>query len=341
MIAPTIPTQSDPSTPQELGELYALLLRLHPLEKGGVSARLGRQLHAAFLDIVRQNDAALAEQLHQPNQRRPFTVGLLQGFNHLSSEQLEEARAEKRKLPVQPGQVYWLRVTMLDASVFHTFVNHLLLHPQKFIIRLAGARFEVSQLLLFTETNQDHDWVGFSSFTHLKENRPQRSYTFEFATPTAFSFGQKSWGKRLQLLPEPAYVFEHLAKQWEAFAPEPLRMATKGISPYSLAAWCEEQMAVARYALRTVPLPFEQFIESGFQGTISYEVKGDARAPEASWLSPLAGLALFCGIGTKTAMGMGQARCIPLSNNQRSTQEAINKEEKLEEKGAYNAGGPH
>src|SRR5581483_9394145 len=129
------------------------------------------------------------------------------------------------------------------------------------------------------------------------QQRPQRSYTFEFATPTAFSFGQRSWGKRLQLLPEPGYVFEHLAKQWEAFAPEPLPMATKDIKPYNLAAWCEEQMIVTGYTLRTVPLPFAQLIESGFQGTISYEVKGNRHEPEASWLSPLAGFALFCGIG--------------------------------------------
>ena len=73
----------------ERGELFSVLLRLHPVEAGWVSPSSGSQAHAAFLDIVNQNDPALAEQLHQPNQRRPFTVGLLQGFNHLPAAQLE------------------------------------------------------------------------------------------------------------------------------------------------------------------------------------------------------------------------------------------------------------
>lgn len=33
------------------------------------------------------------------------------------------------------------------------------------------------------------------------------------------------------------------------------------------------------------------------------------RGREARWLTPLARFALFGGIGYKTAMGMGQARC--------------------------------
>jgi len=34
--------------------------------------------------------------------------------------------------------------------------------------------------------------------------------------------------------------------------------------------------------------------------------------PEAAWLTPLARFALFSGVGYKTSMGMGQARCTNL-----------------------------
>ena len=65
-----LPLQTGSAAP-ERGELFSILLRLHPSEMGWVSPSAGREAHAAFLDIVRQNDEALAEQLHQPNQRRP------------------------------------------------------------------------------------------------------------------------------------------------------------------------------------------------------------------------------------------------------------------------------
>src|SRR5258708_2754048 len=92
-------------------EVIALQLRLHPREAGWVAANAGPQLQAAFLDLVRQTDPALAEELHVPNRRRPYTLGMLQGFNHLSQEQQAEAREQGQLLAVHPGQVYWLRVT--------------------------------------------------------------------------------------------------------------------------------------------------------------------------------------------------------------------------------------
>src|SRR5436305_5884259 len=107
--------EQNSSIPQ--GDLFSLLLRLHPTAPGYVSPSSGAQVQAAFLDLIRQSDPALAEWLHTPNQRRPYTLSLLQGFHHLPQAQLAEAMANNRPLPVLPGQVYWLRITMLDAAI--------------------------------------------------------------------------------------------------------------------------------------------------------------------------------------------------------------------------------
>lgn len=298
----------------ERGELFSILLRLHPIEEGWVSPSSGSQAHAAFLEIVHQNDPTLSEQLHQPNQRRPFTVGLLQGFNHLSATQLEEAITKNQKVQVLPGQVYWLRITMLDSRLFGTFIQHLITKPRTFIIRLGEARFEVSRLIGSPDPNSaSNPWAAYSSFAELsKLTAVQRYYEFEFATPTAFSMGQKHWGKLMKLLPEPAYVFESLAKQWETFAPAYLRMSASDLTPRGLAAWCEESLIVTRYALETRYLPSNKFAQAGFQGKIVYEMKGVLSSPEAAWLTPLAHFALFSGVGYKTSMGMGQTRCTNL-----------------------------
>jgi CRISPR-associated endoribonuclease Cas6 len=316
MLQATHLQSSSPVT--ERGELFSILLRLHPIGEGWVSPNSGSQAHAAFLDIVHQNDAMLAEQLHQPNQRRPFTVGLLQGFNHLSAAQLEEAVTKNQKVQVLPGQVYWLRITMLDSKLFGTFIQHLITKPRTFIIRLGEARFEVSRLIGSPDPiNAANPWTAYSSFAELSAfTSVQRYYEFEFATPTAFSMGQQVWGKLMKLLPEPAYVLESLAKQWEAFAPLHLRMAASNLTARRLATWCEESLIVNRYALETRYLPSSKFAQVGFQGKIMYEMKGIQSSPEAAWLTPLAHFALFSGIGYKTSMGMGQTRCTNLMKAQ-------------------------
>ncbi|HEU0002915.1 MAG TPA: CRISPR-associated endoribonuclease Cas6 [Ktedonobacteraceae bacterium] len=298
------------------GELFSILLRLHPIEVGWVSPGAGREAHAAFLDIVRQNDEALAEQLHQPNQRRPFTVGLLQGFNHLTAAQLEEAMTRNRQVQVSPGQVYWLRITILDTAIFGVLFQHLITKPRTFIIRLGEARFEVSRLIGSPEPDTAaNSWAAYSSFADLSTHTAvQREYAFEFATPTAFSMGQKSWGKVMNLLPEPAHVFESLARQWEVFAPAHLRLTAHELNPRDFVIWCAESLIVARYRLETRYLPSNKFAQPGFQGTISYELKRAQASREARWLTPLAHFALFSGVGYKTSMGMGQTRCINLTS---------------------------
>lgn len=303
----------------EQGELFSMLLRLHPIEPGYVSPSSGHQVQAAFLDIVRQVDPAQAEWLHTPNQRRPYTLGLLQGFNHLTEAQLAEAAMNNQMVTVSPGQVYWLRITMLDAKVFGLFFQFLIAKPRTLTVRIGNAHFEISRLLSTPETQHGTtSWVAYSSFAELYASRSaQKHYHFEFATPTAFSMGQKPWGKLLRLFPEPGYVFESLARQWEIFAPVGVRLANDGLSPRAIASWCEEQVIVARYALETRYLASSKFGQAGFQGDITYEVRGNPSTPEALWLSTLARFALFGGVGYKTTMGMGQTRCISLAKGSR------------------------
>lgn len=307
--------QTATSSNVERGELFSLLLRLHPIEEGLVALGAGNQVQAAFLNMVRQGDPALAEWLHTPNQRRPYTLGLLQGFNHLSPEQVEEAMVKNLGVTVKPGQTYWLRITMLDATVFGSFTRYLIMNPRSLVLRIGNAKFEISRLLSTPESqNSAQSWASYSSFAELHtQSAAQKRYCFEFATPTAFSQGQKSWGKQLHLFPEPALVFESLARQWESFAPATLRLANHGLTSRQIAAWCEEQVIVLRYTLETRYLPSSKFGQSGFQGNIVYEVKGAPTAPEAQWLSSLARFALFSGVGYKTTMGMGQTRCVNIA----------------------------
>jgi CRISPR-associated endoribonuclease Cas6 len=86
-------------------------------------------------------------------------------------------------------------------------------------------------------------------------------------------------------------------------------MEVYGVTPDSFTSWCEEHLIITRYTLATSYLPSSKFGQPGFQGTVTYEIKGPRTTVEAQWISPLARFALFAGIGYKTTMGMGQVRC--------------------------------
>lgn len=306
------------------GELFALQLRLHPQESGLVLANAGPHLQAAFLDLVRQVDSILSDSLHTPDRRRPYTLGMLQGFNHLTPEQMARALDQGHLLPVHPGQVYWLRITALDAAIFDVFVRSLLLKARSLIFRIGQVNFEVSRLITAPEEEeQEQCHTASSSFRalhSLEEARPV--YRFTFTTPTVFSLGKTTWGKRLHLFPDPSYVFKSIADQWENFAPVELRLAAHHLTPLGIFSWCAENLIVSHYNLTTTELHAPKFGHMGFQGIVTYEVKGSRKAPEACWLSTFARFAFFSGVGYKTAMGMGQTRCLslPLPHSSVATQ---------------------
>lgn len=299
----------------EQGELFSLLLRLNPIEPGYVSPGAGYLIQAAFLDLVRQGDPALSEWLHTPNQRHPYTLSLLQGFNHLSAQELGEATAKNQMILVRPGQTYWLRITMLDALIFSTFLQCLITRAASLTLRIGDAHFAINRLITTQEEKQtsERSWAAYSLFAEVYGlQAAQKYYEFEFASPTTFRRGQTPRKRQLWLWPEPALVFESLARQWDLFAPPHLRLVAHDLTSHLLADWCEEYIIVTRYTLETRYLSSNSFGLVGFLGNVTYEVKGDPTAPEARWLSMLARFALFGGIGYKTAMGMGQARCIHL-----------------------------
>ncbi len=299
---------STTSIEQQQGELFSLLLRLEPEEAGQVLPGSGSHIQAAFLDLVRQGDSALADGLHRPNQRRPYTLSLLKGFHHLTETALEEAIQHQQPVDVAPGQHYWLRITMLKPRIFELFLQRLLLSPQNFALRIGTASFRISR---FLATEQEpHPWVDYTTFARLMQEASmvRTHYRLEFASPTAFSKGQCHWGKQLMLFPGAADVFESIARLWEGFAPEPFRLAQQDLTPDDVATWCNENMIVTYYELKTRYLPSRKFGMTGFLGHVTYEVKGSMHDPIAHWLTPLARFALFSGVGYKTAMGMGQCR---------------------------------
>jgi CRISPR-associated endoribonuclease Cas6 len=121
------------------------------------------------------------------------------------------------------------------------------------------------------------------------------------------------YGVHFALLPLPQYVFQGLVRRWQELAPPELEGMVKGelIEQYIE----NDGMIINDYALRSHHLCFANHPQRGFLGKCEYAVRGpdekvtgEAALTVRQQLLMLARLAFYCGIGYKTAMGMGQVR---------------------------------
>jgi CRISPR-associated endoribonuclease Cas6 len=272
--------------------LHSIVLKLTPTREARVRATMGHQAHAAFLRTVRESDPALAEVLHAPNlPLRPFTVSPLQGA----------PRARDGWIQLAPGQEYWLRFTVLYPPIFERFMARFLHGKGRPVIRLGQALLLIKEILT---TPGSHPWSGYISWAQLAaEARPEPEITLAFASPTAFGFGQREWGKKVVVLPQPELAFGSLARSWNSLAPLPLQVDWK-----ALGAYVEEHVVVKRlHGLETHMLRFRSAPQVGFVGQVTYGLMADNEAARCQ-LNGLADLAFYAGVGMKTTMGMGQCR---------------------------------
>jgi CRISPR-associated endoribonuclease Cas6 len=269
--------------------LTSLVVTLRPLAAGSRPANLGRAAHALLLRWVEAVDPALARALHEGEPPRPFTCSNLAG-----------GRRRAGSLELDPGRDYWLRVTALTAGLSAALRRALLERPPG-TADLDGALFRV---LAATADPAAHPWAGAVTYQELAAARllggppPPARLGLRFASPTAF----RSAGMTVPL-PLPDLVFGSLLDRWQAFAPV-------AVNP-EVRRFAAEQVAVARYQLRTRALPFKPgAMQVGFAGDCHYV----ALSHDRYWLSVLhllADYAFYAGVGYQTAVGMGQARSLP------------------------------
>jgi CRISPR-associated endoribonuclease Cas6 len=272
--------------------LYSIVLTLTPTHEAAIRATVGHQAHAAFLRTVRASDPALAEALHAPNlPARLFTVSPLQGV----------PRARDGQVRLSAGEDYWLRFTVLYPPIFERFMARFLEGEGRPVLRLGRAVLLIKEILV---TPGSHPWAGYTSWARLAgEARAADEVTLDFCSPTAFGFGQKRWGKKAVVLPDPELVLGSLARSWNSLSPPPL-----GVDRDALRAYAQEHVVVKRMeGLRTQMLRFRRAPQVGFVGRVTYGLM-ENDAEMRCTVNALAELAFYSGVGMKTAMGMGQVR---------------------------------
>lgn len=280
--------------------LFSVVLVCAPIREVEIEATVGYQAHAAFLNAIRRADPHLSAMLHDPQVPiRPFTVSPLGAVPPVRDGLVR----------LDPARDYWLRFTILYAPIFQRFMERFLESEDRPVLHLHPAEMAVREILV---TPGSHPWSGYTSWAQLVQDASQEpEITLQFVSPTAFSFGQKEWGKKIVVLPQPELVFGSLLRVWNSYAPPPLRLEEAG-----LRAYLEEQVVIRRIGgLRTRMLRLRGLPQVGFVGTATYGLMGENEVARLA-LNLLADFAFYAGVGMKTTMGMGQCRKLaaPLSD---------------------------
>ena len=304
--------------------LVSCVITLQPEEPATVPVDLGRATHSWLLSQLRRADPALAEQLHEPNAPRPFTVSALRGTGPGSQGQVA----------LTPQRAYWLRVTSFEPELSQRLTEDVVPNlPEK--MDVAEMAFALKGA---TCDPQEHPWAGQTTFETLAQEhllgvgRPERKLTLRFASPTTFrrTEGETSLtndqGRAYRVaghnvpLPLPGLVFDSYLQRWNAFAPVALHPDVK--------RYAEECVAISRYRLQTVLVEFGAARHVGFVGCCQFM----ALVHDPYWLRLLnlpAAFAFYAGTGQQTTRGLGQTRRI--SESSESSESANRRIERISE----------
>ncbi len=265
-------------SPEESHLLLETKLALRPSKTGSLPPGEGQRLMAAFLDLVRDADPALATYLHDSKGVKPFTVSLLLGGGPSEGAENPHLHTEKD---------YTLRVTTFDARLSEVWKEEVLPDIEGKVLRLGYELFEV------TEYSLEEEPLARIYRRHIIEgNKSPAVFRLRFHTPTAFRSGQSNF-----LFPLPRFVWLSLNRSWSSVARVDLGR--------DLHLWAEKEILVARYELKTNILHFDRYRQVGFTGTCEYRVVSSGGERLRSYRL-LADFSRYCGVGIKTTMGMGQ-----------------------------------
>jgi CRISPR-associated endoribonuclease Cas6 len=304
--------------------LYAMLLKLRPLQQGTLMPFSGELVHGAFLSWLHTSAPDVASWLHDGQKRRLFTCSSLQFSQPISPS--VKAERENIHLPLNPQKTYTVRITLLLGDLFPLFHTAL---TQFSASGMGGAALPFiqlgKQLFLLEEVILSKDdptgWTGFTSLTSIVE-KAQKTYfgknaafTLEFGSLTTFSRGssKNGYGTHHVMVPLPLFVFQNLLRRWEDIAPADLAGV---IQKERLEQYLQEDGAIIiDYDFKAHHTHFTTHVQRGFFGNCTYQLRGPdekttAEAPLTlrQQLYVLAQMAFYSGIGYKTAMGLGQAR---------------------------------
>ena len=264
--------------------LYALVLKLRPVERGTIMPFSGELVQGAWLDWIRAAAPEVAAMLHDGSKRRLFTCSSLQF--PLPEPRMRQMERDNVHLPLDPEKTYTVRVTLLLGELFALFYDSIM----RFNMTVFGSKeqpfmhFGKQSLLLeqvIADPKDSAGWSGFTSFADLveqaktwKPGNPE-PLTLEFSSLTTFNRINpinKIYGNYYARLPLPQYVFPGLARRWQELAPPELATF---VHKEQIEQYIEDEgMVIEDYHLQSHRVSFVDHPQRGFTGSCKYHLRG-------------------------------------------------------------------
>ncbi len=136
--------------------------------------------------------------------------------------------------------------------------------------------------------------IPFANFVDLVDIQPSHDLSLNFVSPTAFKQGDD-----FLRFPLPGNVFRRPLQVWQAFAPKSIPQADKWHD------WCTKRVYVTDHQIQTASISMRPNLTyTGFVGQVQFKAKRGSKE-YLRVFQALGTLAQFCGVGSKTTMGMG------------------------------------
>jgi CRISPR-associated endoribonuclease Cas6 len=221
--------------------------------------------HQVFWSMIGQVDPMLAQDLQFGKGYKPYTVSPLMHGENIAPRGTASG---------------WFRVTTLTPQVTQA------------LLRYRDDHFDDGQTILGWQLNRidlHSPWSDFSSYAAIyRSDTVEKIVRFRFITPTAFSHPRVA---TTVIMPYADLIFRNLHLRWLAFS---------NIMVEDL----HSRVKLDTFAVNSRVLQIYGVSQRGFVGQADFSVMDtDARATNALYC--LGRFALFSGIGSKTAGGMG------------------------------------
>jgi CRISPR-associated endoribonuclease Cas6 len=151
----------------------SLVFTLTPSAETKLPPMPSRILHGAFLHWLERDHPELVKQLHDNNERRPYTLSDLHG-------KFEEKNGWRKLLP---GQTYWYRLTTMGPEFIQYLLSSMRQQP-------AGPQPDDPKLVpgpVFISP-EEHPYASLSSFAQIIEGVLQQSQRRELSPTVTLRF---------------------------------------------------------------------------------------------------------------------------------------------------------
>jgi len=282
--------------------LYAIVLRLAAMRPGAISRDHGDAARGALIKIIEQGDALLAQELHDANTHKPYTVSPVRGGK----------RGSDGALHFREGDSAEWRFSLLCEPAFESLLRRYLLNRNLPHVRIGAVTYAIVDAFASGIGHADSGHTSVVELTERWSCSPEslsRQIAFDFRSPTTFSRGKDEFTGRYRYCawPEPRIVFSSLRKRWKDLG---------GLIPDDdFDGWIDKWVEIESFDLHQQKVIVESRPIPCFTGQVRYQVYGDGR-----WLplmNLLADLTFWTGAGYQTPRGLGQVRRLKLEVQER------------------------